>query len=191
MIDAHLHRFRRSGIIGVLLASVLAPANGGTPHVNFVQHESPRPVAAIDFEDGEGRRLSLADFRGKVVLLNIWATWCGPCRREMPALDRLEARLGGPDFEVVALSIDRSGKSVIQKFYSDHGIRSLAIYNDSTGKASRELGAVGVPATLLLDREGRELGRVVGPADWDEPPAVEYLKHVIVGNSADEGERNP
>jgi thiol-disulfide isomerase/thioredoxin len=145
----------------------------------FVTHESPKPIPAIAFEDEQGRARSLADFRGKVVLLNIWATWCGPCRREMPALDRLQATLGGPEFEVVALSIDRSGIEAVRKFYIEVGVRNLALHIDGSGKAARELGAIGVPATVLISREGREIGRLMGPAEWDEPETVEFLKHVI------------
>lgn len=146
---------------------------------NFIVHQAPKPVASIAFEDQRGRARNLADFRGKVVLLNIWATWCGPCRREMPSLDRLQEMLGGPDFEVVALSIDRSGLEAVHKFYADVGIRNLSIYVDSSGKATRELAAVGVPATLLIDRDGREIGRLVGPAEWDEPGIVQFLKRVV------------
>jgi hypothetical protein len=97
----------------------------------------------------------------------------------MPSLDRLQGLLGGSDFEVVALSIDRAGLGPVRKFYADVGIRNLAIYIDSSGKATRELATVGVPATLLIDRDGRELGRLVGPAEWDEPDIVQFLKRVI------------
>jgi thiol-disulfide isomerase/thioredoxin len=151
----------------------------------------PKPIPAIRFEDDQGRARSLADFRGKAVLLNIWATWCSPCRREMPSLDRLQGMLGGADFEVVALSMDRSGIEVVRKFYADVGIRNLAIYIDTSMKATRELGAVGVPATLLLDREGRELGRLIGPAEWDEPEIVEFLRRITAPESGATGPANP
>lgn len=114
-----------------------------------------------------------------MVLLNIWATWCVPCRREMSSLDRLQAILGGADFEVVALSMDRAGIEIVRKFYAEVGIRNLAIYINSSGKAARELGIIGLPATLLIDRAGQELGRLVGPAEWDEPEIVEFLRRTI------------
>jgi thiol-disulfide isomerase/thioredoxin len=136
------------------------------PSRNFIIHEAPKPVAAIQFEDADGHSRSLADFGGKVVLLNIWATWCVPCRKEMPTLDRLQARLGGSDFEVVALSIDRHVDAV-RKFFAEVEIQKLAMYLDGSAKATYELGAVGLPTTLLLDREGREIGRLIGPAEWD------------------------
>lgn len=163
---------------GLLLAGMATASAQPMPRT-FILHEAPKPIASIAFEDGQGRPRSLAEFRGKVVLLNIWATWCGPCRREMPSLDRLQGLLGGSDFEVVALSIDRAGLEVVRKFYADVGIRNIAIYIDSSGRATRELATVGVPATLLIDRTGRELGRLVGPAEWDEPDIVQFLKRVI------------
>ena len=112
------------------LAVSIQPA-GAQPPAGFVVHESPRPVPEIQFENGQGEAIGLADFRGKIVLLNIWATWCAPCRREMPTLDRLQAELGSPDFEVVALSIDRNGLSVVQEFYEELGLRELGMYVDA------------------------------------------------------------
>ena len=163
---------------GLLVAGATVAA-AQQPPKNFILHEAPKPIASIAFEDGQGRSRSLTEFRGKVVLLNIWATWCGPCRREMPSLDRLQGLLGGADFDVIALSIDRSGIATVRKFYDDVGIRNLPIYLDSSGKASRELATIGVPATLLIDRAGRELGRLIGPAEWDEPDIVQFLKRII------------
>jgi len=144
----------------------------------FIVHEASKPIAEIQFEDAEGRPRSLADFHGKIVLLNIWATWCVPCRKEMPTLDRLHAALGGPDFEVVALSIDRS-TDAIQKFFAEISIQKLAIYRDSSAKATRQLGAVGLPTTLLIDREGLEIGRLIGPAEWDAPEIAGFVGCVI------------
>lgn len=142
-------------------------------------HDTPRAVPELRFDDGNGKPLTLANFRGKLVLLNIWATWCGPCREEMPTLDRLQARLGGPDFEVVALSIDRAGIGVVTAFYDEIGIKHLARYIDGSGKAAGQLAAVGLPTTLLIDREGREIGRHVGPAEWDAPAMVTFFEQQI------------
>lgn len=142
---------------------------GGPP---FRTHAAPRPVAELAFEDAQGRRRTLSEFRGKLVLLNVWATWCVPCREEMPALDRLEQKLGGPDFEVLALSIDSGGAASVKQFYEETGVRSLAIYVDPTMRAAPTLGTVGVPTTLLIDRKGREVGRRSGPAPWDGAQAA-------------------
>jgi len=151
------------------------PAPVGGKAFAFRVHASPQPIADLGFEDGEGRKRTLAEFRGKVLLLNVWATWCAPCRDEMPALDRLQQRLGGPGFEVVALSIDSGGASAVKRFYDEIGIRSLAIYVDPAARAAGSLGMVGVPTTLLVDREGREIGRRTGPAQWDGPEAVRMI----------------
>ena len=160
------------------LAVSIQPAAAQAP-AGFAVHESPRPLSEIQFENSQGEAMSLADFRGKVVLLNIWATWCAPCRREMPTLDRLQAALGGPDFEVVALSIDRKGLSVVKEFYDGLGVRELVMYIDSSGKAPRELNALGVPTTLLIDRDGNEIGRLAGPAEWDSSEMVAFIRGYI------------
>ncbi len=141
--------------------------------------ETPRPVPQLRFVDGTGAPRSLADFRGRVVLLNIWATWCVPCRKEMPALDRLQAALGGPDFEVVAVSIDRGGVFAVKTFYEELGLRALRVYVDGSGEALTKLRALGIPLTLLVDREGRELWRLIGPVEWDEPAVVNRLRSYV------------
>lgn len=155
---------------------------------NFIMHGRPKPVAAINFEDSQGRARSLADFKGKVALLNIWATWCVSCRHEMPALDRLQESLGGADFEIVALSIDRGGIEVVANFYSKIGIHSLAMYINNSGKALRELDATGLPTTLIINRGGQELGRVIGPAEWDTPEIIELFKRIIAKPSKTVGD---
>jgi thiol-disulfide isomerase/thioredoxin len=160
------------------VAVSIQPAGAQAP-AGFAMHESPRPLPVIQFENGQGEAMSLADFRGKVVLLNIWATWCAPCRREMPTLERLQAELGGPDFEVVALSIDRKGLSVVKEFYEELGLRELGMYVDTSGKAPRELSALGVPTTLLIDRDGNEIGRLAGPAEWDSAEMVVFIRGYI------------
>lgn len=142
-------------------------------------HDRPQTIADIRFKDASGRDLSLKHFRAKVVLLNIWATWCIPCRREMPTLDRLQDKIGGQDFEVVALSIDHAGIEEVAKFYAEVGVKHLAMYIDGSSKAARKLGAVGLPTTLLIDRKGREIGRLVGPAEWDAPEMIALIQNRI------------
>ena len=134
------------------------------------------PVPEIRFENGAGQSETLADFRGKVVLLNIWATWCAPCRKEMPMLDRLQAKLGGPNFTVVALSMDRGGLAVVKAFFAEIGIEHLALDIDTSSKAMFSLGVFGLPTTLLIDREGREVGRLIGPAEWNSPEMVSFIR---------------
>lgn len=167
--------------LALVAASLLfgRPAGAIETPPNFVLHEMPKPVPEISFKDGDGNTHTLADYAGRVVLLNIWATWCLPCREEMPTLDRLQAELGGPDFQVVALSIDRAGPDVVKKFFADIGIRHLALDIDVSGEALFSLGILGLPATLLIDRQGREVGRLSGPADWDTPEMVALIRSHI------------
>jgi thiol-disulfide isomerase/thioredoxin len=146
--------------------------------------DQPRVVPETHFADEEGHDVTLADFRGRVVLLNIWATWCAPCRKEMPTLDRLQAKLGGTDFLVVPLSIDREKVAAVKRFYQDLGLEKLAIYVDQSGKGSRALAVPGVPTTLLINQEGREVARKMGPAEWDGPDMVSLIERTIHARSA-------
>ena len=157
---------------------VAVPPAATTTEV-FAATSAPMLVPELRFVDGAGRPRTLADFRGKAVLLNLWATWCVPCRKEMPALDRLQARLGGPGFEVVALSIDKKGLPVVQAFYAELGLKALAIYVDDSGSAVRAVGALGIPTTLLIDAQGREIGRAVGAKEWDTAAVVAAIEQRI------------
>ncbi len=139
----------------------------------------PRPLPPLKFEDGIGAAVTLADFHGRIVLLNIWAIWCGPCRTEMPALDRLQAKMSGPDFAVVPLSIDHRGRDSVARFYRELGLASLGIYIDRSGEAAYALEVSGMPTSLLIDRASRELGRVVGPAPWDDAEMVARIKSYL------------
>lgn len=165
-----------------------APATGSSsPATNpllLSVFEQPRPIPEIRFQDERGRDLTLADFRGRVLLLNVWATWCVPCRKEMPTLDRLQARLGGKDFLVMALSIDRKGIEAVRGFYNEVGVKNLAIYADPSGKGSHALAIPGVPTTLLIDRDGREVARKMGEAQWDSPEMVSLIERTMRGQSA-------
>lgn len=166
------------GVIGAWFSTRLAAESKPAAEGSFVfrAHEEPRPLAELGFGDGGGRKHTLSDFRGKLVLLNIWATWCVPCREEMPALDRLQRKLGGPSFEVLALSIDAGGAAAVKSFYDEVGVRSLAVYVDPAMRVTGALGTVGVPTTPLVDRDGREVGRHTGPARWDGPEAVSMIE---------------
>jgi thiol-disulfide isomerase/thioredoxin len=145
----------------------------------FLARPRPLDLGEVSFVDGEGVAKSLSDWRGKVVLLNIWATWCVPCREEMATLDKLQAALGGNDFQVVAVNIDRGGADKPKNFLAETGATHLSLYTDPTGKLFSKLKAVGMPTTLLIDREGHEIGRLVGPANWDSPDALALIKAAI------------
>lgn len=169
--------------LGVLayLESSRIPATVPAGALPLVMRAQPIPLPELRVLDGAGGPVELASLKGKVVLLNIWATWCPPCRQEMPSLDRLQAQLGGADFQVVALSVDTGAKGLelVKSFYASEGIRHLAIYQDADTNAIFKLKAVGVPTTLLLDRQGREIGRMSGTAEWDAPKIVDALKALM------------
>jgi thiol-disulfide isomerase/thioredoxin len=167
------------GFALLLAATFARPVGAEDSKASFVWLDAPRALPEIRFETGGGEARTLADFRGKVVLLNVWATWCGPCRKEMPTLDRLQARLGGPDFTVVPLSIDRQGVPAVNRFYEEIGIAHLGLYVDSSNRAGAALGLTGLPTTVLIDREGNEVARLVGPAEWDGPDMIALIEQYL------------
>jgi thiol-disulfide isomerase/thioredoxin len=145
----------------------------------FVFKKEPEPMPEIAFVDGTGAAKTLKDFKGKVVLLNLWATWCLPCRKEMPALDRLQAALGSDKFEVVALSLDRAGIEASRKFLDGIKIANLKLYVDPTARMNGPLKIFGMPTTILIDAEGREVGRLLGEAEWDSEDAKKLIKATL------------
>jgi len=141
----------------------------------FAAARMPQPVPQVAFGDGTGARVELASFKGKYVLLNLWATWCAPCVRELPALAKLKASVPGHRFDVVAVDVGRGTASDARSFLDAHGAKPLATYVDSNLALLRAFGAYGLPLTILIDPKGREIGRAVGPADWDTPDSVSYF----------------
>lgn len=155
-----------------------ALANGAM--AALVVHESPReaPLGAVYYDaDGAARRL--ADHRGRVVVVNFWATWCPPCVKEMPSLDRLAGALEGTEADVVALSADFGDISRPRAFYERTGIAHLALYHDRDKEVARGAGVQGLPVTLILDREGREVARLTGDAEWDAPEALAVIRALL------------
>ncbi len=162
----------------VALAKTLAPlAHGEVAAVNVAK--SGLKVPDLAFQDASGKPVTLANWRGRTVLLNLWATWCIPCRKEMPALDRLQKELGSDQFEVVAMSVDRAGAAASQKFLDEIKVSNLKLYSESTTKSVGLLRAPGLPTTILVDREGREIGRLAGPAEWDGTDAKRLIQSVL------------
>ncbi|WP_084609662.1 TlpA family protein disulfide reductase [Sedimenticola selenatireducens] len=139
----------------------------------------PRPLPEFRFIDSSGVEHTLRDFSGKTLLVNIWATWCPPCREEMPSLDRLSSRLGGKDFAVVAISTDLNGISVVQDFFQQIGINSLETYIDYNGETENALKVPGLPTTILVDTKGNSIGVKVGPMQWDSEPVVAVINAQI------------
>jgi thiol-disulfide isomerase/thioredoxin len=145
---------------------------------------SPVPAPSLSFEGPGGEAKVLADFRGKAILLNLWATWCVPCRQEMPTLDQLETQRGGPDFEVVAINVDTTKLQSRQSFLASAGVNNIKFYADPSGsvfQALRSAGAtIGLPTTLLIDKDGCSVGSIAGPANWASPDGL-HLVDALIG----------
>jgi thiol-disulfide isomerase/thioredoxin len=145
--------------------------------------QKPFLVPDLAFKDADGRDRKLSDWRGRTVLLNLWATWCVPCRKEMPALDALESSLGGPNFQVVAINIDNRDPEKPLTFLRDIGVTHLAYFSDRSAKVFQELKlagkAFGMPTTLVVDRSGCEIGEMAGPAEWSSPDGVKLISAAI------------
>jgi thiol-disulfide isomerase/thioredoxin len=164
------------------VAGTLAPLARGELAA-FKVTERPALSPDLAFKTADGREVKLSDFRGRTVLLNLWATWCVPCRHEMPALDKLQATLGGGKFEVVAVNIDTRHPDKARAFLEETGIRNLAGYSDHSAKVFQDLKAVGrafgMPTTLLIDSQGCELGHLAGPAEWASDDALRLVRAAI------------
>jgi thiol-disulfide isomerase/thioredoxin len=150
------------------------PASGAM--AAFVKKAAPAPLPDIKFQDTSGKDVTLSSFKGKTVLLNLWATWCLPCREEMPALDRLQQTLGSDKFEVVVLSLDRQGLDASRKFLDDVKAHAVKLYTDATTKQGLALKLVGMPTTILINKDGLEVGRLAGPAKWDSEDAKKLIE---------------
>ncbi|WP_167620151.1 TlpA disulfide reductase family protein [Paracoccus ravus] len=136
----------------------------------------PAPAPETEFTDPEGGTHSLKDYRGKVVLLNFWATWCAPCREEMPSLDALQAELGSEEFQVVAIAAGHNPPPAIKKFLTEAKVENLPVLLDPRQTLAREMGVMGMPVTVLIDREGREIARLIGGADWSSDAAKALIR---------------
>jgi thiol-disulfide isomerase/thioredoxin len=152
----------------------------------FQASKSPFPLPNLAFTAGDGTARVLADFRGKTVLLNLWATWCAPCRKEMPALDELQTTFGGPRFEVVAINIDTRNLEKPREWLKDNKIANLAYYADEKAQVFQDLKrigqAVGMPTTLLIDAKGCQLGVLHGAAEWASLDAKALIKVALDAN---------
>ena len=147
----------------------------------FIPSSPPVPAPTISLVDLAGNTVSLSEFAGRLVLINLWATWCEPCLREMPSLERMQSRLGD-QITVVAISEDRGGSKTVEPFINKLGLKSFKTYLDPKSDAGRAFKVAGLPTSFLIDREGRVLGRVEGAAEWDSPKLLEVLKSFLGGD---------
>jgi thiol-disulfide isomerase/thioredoxin len=170
---------RKQEVVEAVVSSGFSKALAKGPLAGFIVHKERKAIEPFTFADAAGKQLDLSAWKGRVVLLNLWATWCTPCRKEMPDLAKLQAALGGPNFEVVALSLDRKGLEASQAFLKEIGVTNLAAYIEPEAKSLAALQALGLPATILIDRSGNEAGRLLGPADWSSPEAQEMVKALL------------
>ena len=164
-----------------MLAALPVRANIGSGLIRgavrrFERTEPPKPLPDIAFTDADGTPLMLADYRGKTVLVNFWATWCAPCVSEMPSLDQLQSKMGKGRFVVLPLSLDGPTRAKVAPFYQDKKLGNLGIYFDKGRKAMQALGVSVLPTSILVDVSGRELGRIEGEADWSAPEALALMK---------------
>ena len=145
----------------------------------FVVKADRPALAAVEMFDSKAAKRTLGEWRGRIVLVNLWATWCAPCKKEMPDLARLQQQLGSPDFEVVAISVDRKDPAASRAFLDANAASALALYTDPEALSLDRLQAIGLPVTVLVDRKGHEIGRLHGPADWASPEAITLIKAAI------------
>ena len=173
-----------SGILAAGWFALPAPGTAATAMPpaapeRFVLFNPPRPVPDTAFVDPQGRTRTLAEFKGRVVLLNFWATWCAPCIREMPSLSRLQAELGGEDFTVIALSEDFWGWDIINGFLAERKLSNLPVFRDTNMRVGKVFGIPGLPTSILIDRQGREVGRLAGITEWDSADAMGLIRHFM------------
>jgi thiol-disulfide isomerase/thioredoxin len=144
---------------------------------------APLRVPDLTFEDGQGKPKRLSDWRGRTLLVNLWATWCVPCRKEMPALDSLQGRLGGPNFEVVAINIDTRDQDKPKNFLKDNNLTRLGYFSDPNAKVFQDLKAVGralgMPTSVLVDAQGCEIDTIAGPAEWASDDAIKLIRAAL------------
>jgi thiol-disulfide isomerase/thioredoxin len=164
-----------------LTAKLKPLAHGEVAAVNVP--DRPLLIPDLAFHDAAGAQKHLADWRGRIVLLNLWATWCVPCRQEMPALEALQKKAGGPQFEVVAINIDTRDADKPRSWLKEVGVERLGYYADPQAKVFQDLKAVGrafgMPTTVLIDKNGCELGTIAGPADWSSDDALKLIETAL------------
>jgi thiol-disulfide isomerase/thioredoxin len=152
------------------LAAIAALRDGDMRKLNF--HTEPLPASLTPFDDGTGAQVTLAAFQGQYVVLNFWATWCAPCRIEMPTLSALQAAMGSPDFTVVTIATGRNDPAAMARFFDEIAVDNLPLFRDPSQALARDMGVMGLPITVILDPAGNEIARLQGDAHWDSDSAM-------------------
>ncbi|MEJ1994591.1 MAG: TlpA disulfide reductase family protein [Limibacillus sp.] len=174
-----------SGIAVAVFGLSASPLQAGEPPLegplagNFTLLAPPVPAPDIPVTDAFEKQRRLADYKGGVLLVNFWATWCAPCVYEMPSLNRLQADLGDEGLTVMAVSVDRQGLAVVQGFYEDYRLDALDIFLDPLGELATELGVKGLPTSFLLDKRGRVVGKLQGSLEWDIPEVKKLVRYYL------------
>ena len=143
----------------------------------LVLHAAPKRVSDISFLTESGAQKSLDDYSGRYVLVNFWATWCAPCRAEMPSLSELQSRLGTDDFKVLTIATGRNTPAAMNKFFAEIGVQNLPTYRDPKQKLARDMAVLGLPASILISPDGHEIGRLLGDANWSDAAALTLLSN--------------
>jgi thiol-disulfide isomerase/thioredoxin len=156
-----------------------AEAKGDMRKLMF--HDTPREVPEVTLVSVDGGEVQLSDHRGEPLVINFWATWCAPCREEMPSLDRLQAEMGDR-LEVVTVATGRNSPAGIRRFFDEEGIENLPMLTDPDQELARGMAVLGLPVTVILDPEGREIGRLTGGAEWDTAEAIAILEAVVAAD---------
>lgn len=179
----------RAALASVLYLAVSAGANAQdltgllTGEMRgLVVHDAPVPASGLPFLRVDGTEGSLSDYAGRHVVLNFWATWCAPCREEMPSLQNLQDTLGGDDFAVVTLATGFNQPQAIRRFFDETGVTDLPQYRDINQQIAREMGVFGLPITVILNPEGEEIARLRGDAYWDTPEAIAVIEALLAGS---------
>lgn len=166
-----------SSSIAVAKKKIDLPTSGEL--ADFKIFDETFKVPDIPFQNSEGKEVTLQSFKGKVLVLNFWATWCPPCVREMPSLDKLQEELGGDNFEVVTLTFDRLGVKRINKFFEKFNLKNIMPYVDQQDQVAKAFDTFALPSTFLIDAEGNVLGKLSGPADWASEDALALIKPLL------------
>lgn len=170
---------RRRLLLTAALASLIGAKAIASEEFDFRKPDERTALPQIKYLDASGNETDLSALQGRVVVLNLWATWCAPCRAEMPSLDRLQAMYPKDKVLVLALSVDRAETDKVHQFLDEIGVTHLEVGRDPTVKAARLLKSPGLPATIVIDQEGFEVGRVLGVAEWDGPEATALIDSLL------------